>query len=74
MPSRYIGQSPKTLYRITKNQPGFHAKVMKRYTRLKALIEQHIFSLILFQPFEKDRFLKKRQKKPTYAKLGCLAT
>jgi hypothetical protein len=35
MPRRYIGQSLKTLYRIIKNQPGFHAKVMKRHNVLR---------------------------------------
>jgi len=34
---------------------------MKRHNRLKALIEQHTVSLILFQRFEKDRVFKKRK-------------
>jgi hypothetical protein len=69
---RYVDQSPKTLCRIIKNSPGFHAKVMKRHNRLKALIEQRTVSLILFQLFEKDRFSEKREY--TYiSQIGAVA-
>jgi hypothetical protein len=56
-----------------KKSPGFHAKDMKRHNRLKALIKQHTVSLILFQHFEKDRFLKKRQKNACLSQIGLFS-